>query len=119
MKKNLIPVFKDKDEIKETMEKLRENLKGQRPSVSPDDVVAILEFIEDNRAEFKDQIPFSAIAKELDMDFETINDCLLHLIMKKELIGFINDLETEDKSDDILILRDQHLIDKLNEYEIQ
>ncbi|RMG30149.1 MAG: hypothetical protein D6732_16625 [Methanobacteriota archaeon] len=112
-------MFKDKDEVKETMDQLRDSLKGSRPSVSPDDVVAILEYIEDNRERFRDQIPFSVIAEELEMDFETINECLLHLIMKREIIGFINDLETEDKSDDILILRDQHLIDKLNQYEIQ
>ncbi len=101
------------------MEQLRDSLKDARPSVSPDDVVAIIEYIEDNRERFKNQIPFSVMAEDLDMDYETLNDCLLHLILKRELIGFINDQETEDKSDDILILRDQHLIDKLNQYEIK
>ncbi len=112
-------MFNEKDEVKKALQNLKDSLKIQKETIPPADLISVLEFVKENRKKFHDEIPFDVMSKSLEMDFETLNKCLLTLILEKEIIGFINDKQTSDKSDDILILRDQHLIDKINEYSVE
>ncbi len=111
---------KNDDPLKEELLKVK-GFVGQvkKKQIPVGDLEELLNYIKNNRKRFNDEIPFSAIAKDLNFDFEEITTGILQLILTKEIIGFINDKETEDKSDDILILRDQHLVDKMNQYRIE
>ncbi len=56
------------------------------------------------------EITFQKIHEETGVDIKRMTNGLLKLITDGSVIGFINDKSTPDPSDDILILRQEHVV---------
>ena len=74
---------------------------------------AILNLIPSLNNNTPDGILYTTLHKETGYSYDLIQVAVMHLIMTKKIIGFINDRSTSDLSDDILILREKRIIDEL------
>ncbi len=72
----------------------------------------IMDFIPGLVVEFDKEIPFKILHERTLLDYPTIKEAILQLLMEKKLTGFLNDsATTDDLTDDILIIRDQRFVD--------
>ena len=108
------------DEIKEIIrgssgkEELRPEVQAKIKELKRE----LLDSINSLKGKYDNNIPFSAIYEQTNIEYDLISDIILALIMEKELLGFINDGGTEQLDDDILILREKRMVDELEpEYE--
>ena len=62
---------------------------------------------------YPEGIPYTKFYADTDYSYDLIQVAVLHLIMTKKILGFINDRSTSDLSDDILILREKRIIDEI------
>jgi len=103
------------DDLKEIM-----RTKGDSQELPPEVAAKLQEveekllgIINDLAEEYSNNIPFTVLKEKSEYDYQVISDVLLHLIMQKKLLGFINDGGTESLDDDILIIRDSRFVDTL------
>lgn len=114
--KSMTGIDRSIEESKEILKFTKIEDKGSEPDIQDLDQEKqmIIDFIPNLSIEFKNEIPFQAFKDATLLDFTTIKDALLELIMEKKITGFINDSSTaDDLSDDILILRDQRFVDRM------
>ncbi len=112
--------FEDPESIKNIYTKAKETVEsGSLPEVSEDELSELHSTILSLKNELGNEIEFTKLSDKINMDFEKITSGILKLITEKKIVGIINDKETADKSDDILILRDERYLDKFEQYEIK
>lgn len=71
----------------------------------------IVELVRANYKQMNGEISFKWIHEQTSYNYDVINALLTQALMRKDLIGFINDMLTDDLGDDILYIREKRLVD--------
>jgi hypothetical protein len=101
--KKMIESIKTQDDDQKEIEK-------QKILSASDTILNLISSISD---EYPDGIPYTLIHDKTGISYDLIQVAVMHLIMTKAILGFINDKSTSDLSDDILILRQKRIIDDI------
>ncbi|MHA2029727.1 MAG: hypothetical protein ACW99A_13705 [Candidatus Kariarchaeaceae archaeon] len=104
----------DESSSKKIIESIQNQSKEQKEIEKQKILVAsetVLNLISSVSDEHPDGIPYTLIHDKTGLSYDLIQVAVMHLIMTKAVLGFINDNSTSDLSDDILILREKRIID--------